>query len=124
LPANLLRLIDRREHRIEWRAAFRDGFLEEAARERRGHEDSGIDRAGGLAEDGDVVGIAAEAGDVVVDPVEGEDLIHQAVVAGGVVRGFARELGMSEEAEDVEAVVDGDDEHAMIEQRAVVIKRA
>jgi hypothetical protein len=124
LPANLLGLIERREHRIEWRAAFRDGFLKEAASERRGHEDSRIDRAGGLAEDGDIVGVAAETGDVVVDPLEGKDLIHEAVVARGVVRGFAGELGMSEEAEDVKAVIDGDDEHAVIEQRAVVIERA
>jgi hypothetical protein len=124
LPANLLRLIDRREHRIEWRAAFRDGFLKEAASQWRGHENSDIDRTGGLAEDGDVVGIAAETGDVVVDPLEGKDLIHEAVVAGSVVRRLAGELGMSEEAEDVKAVIDGDDEHAMIEQRAVVIERA
>jgi hypothetical protein len=57
-----------------------------------------------------------------VDPAEGENLIHEAVVAGSVMRGFAGELRMREEAENAEPVIDGDDEDAVIEQRAVVVE--
>ncbi len=99
-------------------------LLKEPAGQRRGHQHADVHRAGGLAEDGDVVGVAAEAGDVVVNPAEGEDLIHEAVVARGVMRRFADEFGMREEAEDAEAVVEGDDEHAVVEQRALGVETA
>jgi hypothetical protein len=56
-----------------------------------------------------------------LDPGEGGGLVEEAVVAGGVVRGFGGELGVGEEAEDAEAVVHGDDDYvAMGEELAVL----
>ena len=51
-------------------------------------------------------------------------MIHESVVAGGVMRGLTGELRMREKAEDAETVIDGNEEDAVIEQRAVVVERA
>lgn len=81
-------------------------------------------RACGLAEDSDIVGVTAERCDVFVDPLQGEDLIQEAVIAGGVLRGFDGECRMSEKAEDAEAVIDRHDKDAVSGQGSVVVKRA
>jgi hypothetical protein len=57
--------------------------------------------AGGLPENGDLLRIATEAGDIVANPLDGETLIAEAEVLGNT-RG-------TREAEDIEAVVEGDD---------------
>ena len=58
-------------------------------------------------------GIAAEPRDVVAHPLQRRDLVEQAVVARGALLGSSpRELGMREEAERPEPVVDGDDDRA------------
>ena len=77
--------------------------------------------AGGLAEEGDVVGVAAEGCDVAADPGDGGGLVHQAVVAGGVVGRLGGEFGEGEEAEDAEAVVHGDDDDAAMREELAVL---
>ena len=64
-----------------------------------------------LAEDRDVLRVAAEVGDVPLYPFDAEALVKQAVVRRriGVLRG---DLGMAQEAEAVEAVSDGYQDHA------------
>lgn len=49
--------------------------------------------------------IAAERGDVVADPFDGETLVEEADVLG--------QAGCAREAEDIDAVVDGDDENIL-----------
>ncbi|KAB8356580.1 hypothetical protein FH972_024162 [Carpinus fangiana] len=74
-----------------------------------GEQDVDGGAAGRLAEDGDLVGVAAERGNVVLGPLQGEALVHEAeVLLGGV------ELGRGGEAEDVGAVVCGDDNHVLV----------
>ncbi len=97
----------------EGRAALGDDAAEEAAGEGRGHEDGGVDAAGGFAEEGDVGGIATEGCDVLLHPAESGDLVEEAVVAGAVVGRLGGELGVGEEAHDAEAIVDGDEDYAM-----------
>ena len=70
---------------VEARAALADGFGEEAIGDGRGHQGADRLRAGGFAEDGDVGRVAPEGGDVAADPGDGEGLVHQAIVAGGLV---------------------------------------
>lgn len=64
--------------------------------------------AGGLAKDGDALRVAAEGRDVVLDPLQGEALVEVASVLGAL--GDLRGVG---EAEDVGAVVDGDDDNVL-----------
>lgn len=81
--------------------------MKQSFRERRGYQNVGIDGSGRLAEDGDIRGIAAECRNVLVHPLERGDLVRQAVIAGGMMRRLAGEFGMSEEAEDRHAIVNG-----------------
>jgi hypothetical protein len=59
------------------------------------------------------VGVAAEAGGVGLHPREGGDLIPDPVVAGDAVIGLGGELGVDEEAEGAEAIVEGDDDEVV-----------
>jgi hypothetical protein len=68
------------------------------------------ERARGLAENRNVVGITTECRDVVAHPLQRGGLIHQAVVAGCVIRAFGAELGVREKAELPKAVVHADDD--------------
>ena len=78
---------------------------------------------GRLAEDRDVAGIAAERRDVVLDPPQRRDLIEHAVVARRVAAGLARQLGMREEPEHAEPVVERDEHHALARERLAVVAR-
>ena len=96
--------------RLRWQAgdggaALADGGGHQVLGERRSHERADGDRTSRFAGDGDVLGVAAEGRDVSPYPLEGGHLVQQTVVAGGVVRGLLRQLGMDEEAEDVGAVL-------------------
>jgi hypothetical protein len=95
------------------RAALDDGAREEAGGEGRADEGAGVDGAGGLAEEEDARGVAAEAGGVGLHPREGGDLIPDPVVAGDAVIGLGGELGVDEEAEGAEAIVEGDDDEVV-----------
>ena len=66
---------------------------------------------GRLPADGDVFRVSAEGGDVAFHPLRAELLIQEAEIRRAL-RGFRGELGMRQEAEYVEPVVDGDDDRA------------
>src|SRR5262249_58083465 len=104
-------------------AALADRLVKEAGRERRRHQRADRERSRRLAEDRDVARIAAEGRDVVAHPAQRRDLIEQAVVARGAVSRLARQLGMREEAEDAEPVVERDDDDAFARQRLAVVAR-
>ena len=74
------------------------------ASRRRGDHGQGIGRAGGFAENGDVVRVAAELADIVPHPLQRAYDVQGAVIAG-IVQGIAGgEAGMAEPAEKAEAV--------------------
>ena len=75
------------------------------------------DAARGEPEDGDVVRIAAEGGDVPLHPLQGRDLVHVGVVALGLVGALAAQRGEREEAEASQAVVEGDEDDALLGER-------
>ena len=79
--------------------------------------------AGRLAEDRDVAGVAAEGCDVLLDPLQRGDLVEQAVIARGVLRGFGAELGMGEEAQAADALGHRHDDHAALGQTCAVEHR-
>jgi len=56
--------------------------------------------------------IAPEFRDVLVYPFERRHLIHQAVIARGVMRGFRRQLGVRKETENAEAIICADEHDA------------
>src|SRR6185437_13906898 len=89
-----------------------DGSHYESAGQRRNHQQ--IHRHGprGFPGDRDLRRIATEGRDVVVNPLQCGDLIEQPVVAGRMMRGLGGQLRMREEAEDSQAVVRGDYDHA------------
>ena len=68
--------------------------------------------------------VASELCNVVDHPVQRQYLVHQSVVARGVMRRLVCQLRMREKAEDAQAVVDGDGDHAVADQRAVIVERA
>ena len=75
------------------------------------------DAARGLAEDGHVRRIASERGDVPLHPLEGGDLVHVGVVALELFRMLAAQRGEREEAEALQAVVEGDEDDALPGER-------
>ena len=74
--------------------------MEQAARQRRQHQQSDILRAGRLPEDRDVVGIASEVRNVRLHPLQRGDLVHDAVIARGVLKRFRRQRRQRSEAEN------------------------
>src|SRR6185437_2852407 len=80
-------------------------------------------RARALAENRHIAGIAAETCDVLAHPFQRRDLIEKAVIAGDLVRRFRAQRRMRHEAENADAVIDGDDDNALPRQRIAVIDR-
>ena len=97
--------------------------MEESFGDGRSHLLADGEGTGAFAEDGDIAGIATELRDVALDPLESRGLVHQAVVAGGIVAIFFREFGMREEAEDTEAVIHRDDDNAFLGEVGTVLPR-
>ena len=88
---------------------LRDGAVEEPPG--FPHGDVVGHRAGArtLAEDDDLRRVAVEGHDVLVDPAQGHPLILNAPIPRGAVGGAGAEGVGGEKAEDVDAVLDGDD---------------
>ena len=87
-----------------------------------GHEGGGGFCAGGLAADGDAVGVSPEGGDVVVHPAECEYEIAEGVV-GAVGVGETEERLEIHEAEDAETVGDGDEHDVFTREEGAVEDR-
>ncbi len=100
-------------------AALGDGGVEEGLGFGESHEGGGGFGTGGLATDGDAGGVAAEGGDVLLDPVKGLDEIAEGVV-GGVGEVGAEKRAEVHEAEDAEAVGDGDEDDAFVGEGGAV----
>ena len=66
---------------LQRRTALPNGFVEQALRQGRRHQQAHRLRAGRLAEDGDVAWIAAELGNIRLHPFQGRDLVKQTEVA-------------------------------------------
>jgi hypothetical protein len=96
---------------LDDRSALHDRLVKQAARRRHRHQDADFGAAAGLAEDRDVGGIAAEARDIVADPFESEDDIEHAGVARAGELFAAAEVVEMEKAEDVQAMIDGDNDN-------------
>ncbi len=107
----------------EVRAALADRFVKEPARARRRHECAHRERSRRLPEDRHVARIAAERGDVVAHPLERRDLIEHPVVARRAAARLARELGVREETERAEPVVDRDEHDVPLRERLAVVPR-
>src|SRR5690606_26412917 len=102
----------------------RDNPVEETFGEWGGPQNADALAAGRLAGDRHPIRVAAERGDVVADPLESGDLVEDAVVARCAVAGFFREVGVREEAEHPQSVIDGDGEDvATGGERLAVIQR-
>jgi hypothetical protein len=101
-------------------AGLGDGAMEKALGAIGGHERAGFEAAAGFAEDEDLAGIAAEGRDVVAHPFERGDHVEHA--GDAAIRELFAVGGKVEVAEEVEAVVDGDDDNvtAFCEAHAVI----
>ena len=98
----------RRRHRnADARTALHHRLSKQASRTGRGEMRANRIAAGGLAADRDPRGIASERSDVVVNPTQSRLLIHQAEVAG-----FLGDVGMGEEPQRAEPVVEADPDDA------------
>ena len=101
--------------------ALGDGPVEQPLCLRNEHDRHDRAAAGRLPEDRHPAGIAAERRDVVADPLERRHHVQQAVVPGCAVRRLGRQGRVREEAEDVEAVVDGDHHRPVGGERHAVV---
>ena len=108
------------------RAALRDRAVEQARGQGGGEVRMHAQPTGGLAEDRHVVAVAAELRDVALDPPQRGLLVHEPVVARGLVGRFGAQRRVREEAEEPEAVVQRDDDRALLDQprRVVVVALA
>ena len=104
-------------------AALGDALLEEALGLLHHTEEGGGAAAGGLAEDGHVVGVAAEGLNVLLDPLQGLDMVQQTQAGGVLVVLAALHLGEVDEAHEADAVVGGDHDDVLVllhEELAVI----
>ena len=121
LAAHALR-VARRHGPLEavYRAALGDGAAEEPLGQRRGEQQADVVGARRLPGHGDVGGIAAELRDVPPHPFERRQLVHESVIAGRLVFRFAGQLGMGQEAQRAQPVVDGHQHQPAFRQRPLV----
>ena len=103
--------------------ALDDGAMKEAVRERGGQQVVDVGAARRFAEDRHPARVPSEGSDVALHPLEGRDLVEQRVVARRAVLGLRGQRRMGEQAEDVEAVVDGHDHHALAGEVGAVVQR-
>ncbi len=94
----------------ERRPTLRDDTLEKMGGEWRGHEHRGVDGARGLAKQSYIFRIAAESRNILFHPLERGKLIEQAVVAAAMMRRLGRQLGMAEESQNSQPIIDRDHE--------------
>ena len=110
-------------HRREYRPALADSPGDQVLRHRRRHLRADRGRACRLAGDGHAPGVSAEGRDVLLHPAQRRGLIEQPVVARCVVRRLLRQFRVGEEAEDAEAVVNGDGHDAAAGHALAVVAR-
>lgn len=79
--------------------------------------------SGGLTAHGHARGISAEGRDVSFHPAQGRKLVHQAVIAGRMVRGFCGQFWMCQKAEYAHAIVEGDNDDAFLRQTFTVVEQ-
>ena len=91
---------------------------------RRADERGRYRRAGRFAEDRHVPRIAAEGCDVGLHPFQSRHRIHQRLIARRGVSRLLRQLGMREEPERAEPVIERDDDRALTGKRFAVAVRA
>ena len=91
--------------------------MDEALGSRHRSDDADLGTATGLTHDRHVARITAKVGDVVVDPFQGCDQVEDTDIAGmGVF--LTADLGEIGEAERIQTVVDGADDHVAIGGKA------
>ena len=67
----------------------------------------------GLAKAGDIVRVAAKEGDVLMNPFQRLDHVQDAIVAAAAVFTLGLQLRVGVEAEHIQAVGDGNQDHAL-----------
>jgi hypothetical protein len=77
---------------------------------------------GRLAENGNIVGVTAERNDVSLHPLECELLIHDPIVAGGMIGRFSRQCWMGKKSQCAQAVIDRHDNHVATVRQAARIE--
>ena len=95
--------------------------MEQPARLRDEHDRHDRAATGRLPEDRHPAGVPAERRDVVADPFEPRNHVQQAVVPGCAVRRLGGQGRVGQEAEDIEAVVDGDHHRPVRGERRPVV---
>ena len=97
--------------RADAAATLNNGILNQTFRQGRGNEvlDAGCTCA--LSKDCDIVRIATKLCDILMYPFQGRHLVVCTIVARCPVWVFCRQFRVGEEAEDAQAVVDGDENH-------------
>jgi len=102
-------------------ARLDDGFVEQPARQRRGHHGEHRAATGGFAEQGHIARIAAELRDVLAHPFQRRDLIEETIVAKQGIWIFLGQRGVGEESEPSHTIVEADEYDAALgEMRSVV----
>ena len=91
--------------------------------QRRRHQIADAGCAGRIAKDRDAFRIAAEGCDIPLHPLKRGGLIKERLVGSAAAIGFASKVGMREESEDPQTIVDGDQHHALLGQRFPVGRR-
>jgi hypothetical protein len=75
-----------------------------------------------LPEDGHLGRVAAEFVDVLLDPLQGRLLVHNSIIARGIVRRLVIQLGVGKEPEGTEPVVRRDNDDSFLCKGGPVIR--
>src|SRR5271170_3515749 len=103
-PLERLTWFKRKAIAVESAATLSNSFDKKSARERRSHLRTHRERTSRLTKDCDVLRISAERSNVLLHPLQRRSLVHQAVVAGSMMRRLRSQLRMNKKSEDTEAI--------------------
>src|SRR6187401_2226854 len=81
------------------------------------------ERSGGLAEDGHLRRVSSDRRNVPADPLQRSDLVEQPVIPRRAMWRFFRQLGVREESQRTDAIVDADDNDSLFRELGAVVDR-
>src|SRR5262249_45097005 len=108
-------------HGRELATALADGAVKQALGQGAGHKSIHRPRSRRFAKNGHASRVAAKGSDVLPDPFEGGYLIHNPVIAGGVMCAFRSQGRMGKEPKGAQPVIDSHDDRAFAGEVLAVI---
>ena len=102
-------------------AAFPNRFVKKPFGQRRCHQCAHRKRSRAFAKDRNVPRVSAERRDIILHPLQRRYLIEQTVIPRRIPPRLFRQFRMYKESKNAQAVIHGDDDHALLRQNRSIL---